>query len=101
MKYKNRWANNPNFVYLGCYSTRINPLTNEYTTNWYDLDFYMLYNRSEPIEFISFGMRHSDEGSDYWSGNISMLQYNLKNPSWQHQLLSNFYDYLDMLLQEK
>lgn len=92
MKYQNPWSDSPNFIYLGEHKT--DAFKGEYHT----VDLYMLFNKSESIRFISFGMRHSDEENDYWSGHINNLNYNLENSPWKQEMLTRFYHYLDTKL---
>lgn len=92
MKYQNPYADSPNFVYLGEYKT------DAHTNEWHTVDLYMLYDRSESVSYISFGMRHSDEENDYWSAGFSLLHYNLENAPWKKEIFSRFYKYLDTQL---
>ena len=95
MKYKNPYSDSPNFVYFGEYKT--DAFKGEYHT----VDLYMLYDRSESVSYISFGMRHSDEGNDYWSGGFSLLHNNLDDAPWKKEMFSRFYDYLDTQLKRE
>ena len=98
MNYQNPYSDSPNFIYLGRHSTdAFNDICD--SSGKYDtVDFYMLYDRSESIRSISFGMRHSDEENDYWSGHLDNLHQNLENSPWKQEMLTRFYHYLDTKL---
>jgi len=89
MKYQNPYSDRPNFIYLGEHKT------DAFKSEYHTVDLYMLFDKSESIRFISFGMRHSDEENDYWSGHLESLSHNLKNSPWKQEILRRFCNYLD------
>tara|TARA_R100001510_G_C7564856_1_gene143534 strand:- start:38 stop:352 length:315 start_codon:yes stop_codon:yes gene_type:complete len=100
MNYENPWADHPSFIDLGTFNTyesREGKLVEK------NHDLYILWNpEKESIYDVDFGIRLSNEGSDYWSYSLHTMYSFLgdKDPHGKvkRALFERFHGYLDQLL---